>query len=180
MLGLFCFWFQRGWRFAWHLGDYYELWVEWNRQKRLASYASLTSSSEIRIEDQLNCKTKSCIYLLESKKDPTRRQYGGQTGATIGTRAGQHGYDIDTGADQTTSGWREAQKRISGWRRWWEWRPTTRGFGSISRDCSSTSTTWWKTESTMCSKLFCVEFPSVHVARAAIPAKYNHCEKHTL
>ena len=62
---------------------------------------TVSSTGEtIGIEDQINCKTKSCIYLLESKKDPTRRQYGGQTGATIGTRAGQHGYDIDTGADK--------------------------------------------------------------------------------
>ena len=62
---------------------------------------TVSSTGEIiRIEDQINCKTKSCIYLLESRKDPTRRQYGGQTGATIGTRAGQHAYDIDTGADK--------------------------------------------------------------------------------
>ena len=62
-----------------------------------------STGENIRIEDQINCKTKSCIYLLESRKDPTRRQYGGQTGATIGTRAGQHAYDIDTRADKPVS-----------------------------------------------------------------------------
>ena len=59
-----------------------------------------STGEKIRIEDQINCKTKSCIYLLQSKNDPTQRQYAGQTGGAMGTRAGQHAYDIDTGADK--------------------------------------------------------------------------------
>ena len=52
------------------------------------------------IEDQFNCRTKSFIYLLWNKRDPTKRQYAGQSGAEVGVRAGQHAYDIDSEADK--------------------------------------------------------------------------------
>ena len=54
----------------------------------------------MRIEDQFNCRTKSFIYLLWNKRDPAKRQYAGQSGAEVGTRAGQHAYDIDSEADK--------------------------------------------------------------------------------
>ena len=57
-----------------------------------------SSGKVIQIEDQINCKTKSCLYVLESKKNP--RQYGGQSGSKIGTRTLQHAGDIDNGADK--------------------------------------------------------------------------------
>ena len=52
-------------------------------------------------QDQINCKTKSVLYLLQSRKNPS--QYAGQTGATIGTRTMQHGGDIDSEADKPVS-----------------------------------------------------------------------------
>ena len=52
----------------------------------------------IQIQDQINCKTKSVLYLLQSRKNPS--QYAVQTGATIGTRTMQHGGDIDSEADK--------------------------------------------------------------------------------
>ena len=45
----------------------------------------------IQIEDQINCKTKYVLYLLQ---DPS------QTGATIGTRTMQRGGNIDSEADK--------------------------------------------------------------------------------
>ena len=60
-----------------------------------------SSGEVIQIEDQINCKTKSVLYLLQSRRDP--RQYAGQTGATIGTRTMQHGGDIDSEADKPVS-----------------------------------------------------------------------------
>ena len=45
------------------------------------------------IEDPINCKTKSCIYVLQSDKSPS--QYAGQSGGTIGRRALQHANDIE-------------------------------------------------------------------------------------
>ena len=69
--------------------------------REVVKEVTVSSTGEtIRIEDQINSNRESCKYLLESKKDTTLRQYGGQTGATMGTRAGQHGYDIDTVADK--------------------------------------------------------------------------------
>ena len=58
------------------------------------------TGEKLRIEDQFNCRTKSFIYLLWNKRDPTKRQYAGQSGAEVGTRAGQHAYDIDAEADK--------------------------------------------------------------------------------
>ena len=59
----------------------------------------MNSSGEVvKIEDEMNCKTRGCIYVLQSDKDP--RQHGGQTGATIKTRAKQHAYDIDSNLDK--------------------------------------------------------------------------------
>ena len=59
----------------------------------------MNSSGEVvKIEDEMNCKTRGCIYVLQSDKDP--RQYGGQTGGTIETRAKQHAYDIDSNLDK--------------------------------------------------------------------------------
>ena len=59
-----------------------------------------STGETIQIKDQINCKTKSCLYVLQSRKDPTGRQYAGQTGAEIGTRTGQHGGDIASEADK--------------------------------------------------------------------------------
>ena len=59
-----------------------------------------STGETIQIQDQINCKTKSCLYVLQSKKDPRKRQYAGQTGAEIGTRTNQHGGDIDSEADK--------------------------------------------------------------------------------
>ena len=39
------------------------------------------------------CKTKSVLYILRSKKAP-QLVYGGQTGATVAARLGQHRRDI--------------------------------------------------------------------------------------
>ena len=47
----------------------------------------------IRIEGQINCKTKSFLYILWSKKAP-HKVYGGQSGATVAKRLGQHRRDI--------------------------------------------------------------------------------------
>ena len=60
-----------------------------------------SSGEVIQIQDQINCKTKSVLYLLQSRKNPS--QYAGQTGATIGTRTMQHGGDIDSEADKPVS-----------------------------------------------------------------------------
>ena len=51
-----------------------------------------SSGEVIKVEDPINCKTKSVLYVLQSDKDP--KQYGGQTGGTVGTRAQQHANDI--------------------------------------------------------------------------------------
>ena len=52
----------------------------------------------MKIEDSINCKTKSCIYVLESDKDPGHKQYAGQNGGTMGKSrriALQHANDIE-------------------------------------------------------------------------------------
>ena len=59
--------------------------------------AAKTGGEEVKIEDKMNCQTKGVIYVLESDKDP--KQYGGQTGGTVGTRSTQHAYDIEAGLD---------------------------------------------------------------------------------
>ena len=58
------------------------------------------SGEKIKVEDQINCRTKSFIYLLWNKKDPSKRQYAGQSGAEVAKRTGQHGYDIESEADK--------------------------------------------------------------------------------
>ena len=58
------------------------------------------SGEKIRVEDQINCQTKSFIYLLWNRKDPNKRQYAGQSGAEVAKRTGQHGYDIESQADK--------------------------------------------------------------------------------
>ena len=52
-----------------------------------------SSGETVKIEDPINCKTKSCIYVLQSDKSPD--QYVGQSGGTIGRRALQHANDIE-------------------------------------------------------------------------------------
>ena len=52
-----------------------------------------SSGESVKIEDPINCKTKSCIYVLESDKSP--KQYAGQSGGPIGRRALQHANDIE-------------------------------------------------------------------------------------
>ena len=59
-----------------------------------------SSGETIQIEDEINCKTRSCLYVLESTKDPRKRQYAGQTKAEVGTRTKQHAYDIDSDLDK--------------------------------------------------------------------------------
>ena len=59
-----------------------------------------SSGQTIQIEEKINCKTKNVLYLLESRKTPKGpgsppSQYAGQTGATAGTRVGQHANSID-------------------------------------------------------------------------------------
>ena len=54
----------------------------------------------IQIEDEINCRTRSCLYVLQSIKDPRNRQYAGQTRAEVGTRTKQHAYDIDSDLDK--------------------------------------------------------------------------------
>ena len=51
-----------------------------------------SSGETIKIEDQINCKTKSVLYAAESVKDP--KQYAGQTGGTVARRTLQHANDI--------------------------------------------------------------------------------------
>ena len=49
--------------------------------REVIKQVAIHSSGEvIQIQDQINCKTKSVLYLLQSRKDPS--QYAGQTGAT--------------------------------------------------------------------------------------------------
>ena len=50
------------------------------------------SGETIKIEDPINCKTKSIIYAAQSDKDP--KQYGGQSGGTVAQRTLQHANDI--------------------------------------------------------------------------------------
>ena len=52
-----------------------------------------SSGETVKIEDKINCETKSFIYVLQSEKDPM--QYCGQSGASVATRAKQHAYDIE-------------------------------------------------------------------------------------
>ena len=52
-----------------------------------------SSGESVRIEDKINCETKSFVYVLQSEKDP--RQYCGQSGVSVATRAKQHAYDIE-------------------------------------------------------------------------------------
>lgn len=67
--------------------------------REVVKEVKMNSTGEVvKIEDKMNCKTRGCIYVLQSDRDP--RQYGGQTGATIETRAKQHAYDIDSKLDK--------------------------------------------------------------------------------
>ena len=67
--------------------------------KEVVKEIKINSSGEtVKIEEKINCKTKSFIYVLQSEKDP--KQYGGQSGASVATRAKQHAYDIECGADK--------------------------------------------------------------------------------
>ena len=52
-----------------------------------------SSGQTVRIEDTINCKSKSFIYVLQSEKDP--KQYCGQSGSTVGRRTLQHASDIE-------------------------------------------------------------------------------------
>ena len=47
-----------------------------------------SSGETIKIEDRINCKTKSIIYAAQSDKNP--KQYGGQSGGTVARRTLQH------------------------------------------------------------------------------------------
>ena len=70
-----------------------------NPQDVIKSIKMNSTGETIEIMDKLNCKSKGCLYVLQSDKDP--RQYGGQSGAEIGTRSLQHAYGIDVGLDKT-------------------------------------------------------------------------------
>ena len=70
-----------------------------NPQDVIKSIKMNSTGETIEIMDKLNCKSKGCLYVLQSNKDP--RQYGGQSGAEIGTRSLQHAYGIDVGLDTT-------------------------------------------------------------------------------
>ena len=66
------------------------------RPNQVVKEVRIHSSGEtVRIEDKINCKTKSFLYILQSDKDP--RQYGGQSGATVAQRTQQHANDIERG-----------------------------------------------------------------------------------
>ena len=52
-----------------------------------------SSGEVLKIEDRINCQTKSFLYVLQSEKDP--RQYAGQSGAKVAQRTQQHVNDID-------------------------------------------------------------------------------------
>ena len=59
----------------------------------------MSSTGEIlQIMDQINCRTRGCIYVLQSEKHP--KQYGGQSGGPVGVRTTQHAYDIDSGLEK--------------------------------------------------------------------------------
>ena len=53
----------------------------------------VVNGKELRVEDPITCKTESVIYVIKSKKDPTKC-YGGQTGGRVDRRLGQHRRDI--------------------------------------------------------------------------------------
>ena len=53
----------------------------------------VVNGRELKVEDAITCKTESVIYVIMSKKDPTRC-YGGQTGGRVDRRLGQHRRDI--------------------------------------------------------------------------------------
>ena len=53
------------------------------------------------IEDKIDCKTKSFLYVLQSDKDP--RQYCGQSGKTVACRTLQHAGDIENGREKAVS-----------------------------------------------------------------------------
>ena len=64
------------------------------RPNQVVKEVRIHSSGEtIRIEDKINCKTKSFLYVLQSDKDP--RQYAGQSGGTVAQRTQQHANDIE-------------------------------------------------------------------------------------
>ena len=61
---------------------------------QLVKSIKIESSGEtIKIEDPINCKTKSFIYALQSDKHP--KQYGGQSGKTVAQRSLQRAGDIE-------------------------------------------------------------------------------------
>ena len=53
----------------------------------------VVNGREVKVEDAITCKTESVIYVIMSRKDPTRC-YGGQTGGRVDRRLGQHRRDI--------------------------------------------------------------------------------------
>ena len=53
----------------------------------------LINGREVKIEGNITCKTKSFLYFLRSRKAP-QKVYGGQSGATVANRLGQHRRDI--------------------------------------------------------------------------------------
>ena len=53
----------------------------------------VVNGRELKVEDAITCKTESVIYVIMSRKDPTRC-YGGQTGGRVDRRLGQHRRDI--------------------------------------------------------------------------------------
>ena len=52
-----------------------------------------SSGETIKIEDRIDCRTRSFLYVLESDKDP--HQYTGQSGGIVAKRTLQHVNDID-------------------------------------------------------------------------------------
>jgi ribosome modulation factor len=64
------------------------------RPSQVVKEVKVHSSGEVlKIEDRINCQTKSFLYLLQSDKNPL--QYAGQSGGTVARRAQQHANDIE-------------------------------------------------------------------------------------
>ena len=53
----------------------------------------MVNGRDVKVEDAITCKTESVIYVIMSRRDPTRC-YGGQTGGRVDRRLGQHRRDI--------------------------------------------------------------------------------------
>ena len=56
-----------------------------------------TSGKTIKIEDEINCKTRSCLYVLESTKDPRKRQYADLTRGRDPHQAARLRYQLGPG-----------------------------------------------------------------------------------